>query len=138
MIGIVIVAHSLLAQEFSNALNHVMGGPQEAVIALSFSGDGSMEDDNQYLVDAIKEVNQGHGVVILTDMFGGSPSNLALSHLVPGEIEVIAGVNLPLLIRLASIRHSKPISECIQLAQEAGKNYIHVASNILGHKALST
>lgn len=131
MIGIVIVAHHRLAQEFLNTLEHVMGGPQENILALSFSGDGSMEEDNQALMKALSDVDQGDGVVVLTDMFGGSPSNLAISHLKPGKIEVIAGVNLPLLIKLASMRQNSSLVDAVSGAQEAGKNYIHVASTLL-------
>jgi PTS system mannose-specific IIA component len=136
MIGIVIVAHNHLAQEFLNTLEHVMGGPQENILALSFSGDGAIEEDKKALSRAMEEVDQGHGIVILTDMFGGSPSNMAISHLKPGFVEVIAGVNLPLLIKLASLRSSHGLVDAVNMAQEAGKSYIHVASNLL--KSLDT
>lgn len=130
MIGIIIIAHVNLAQEFLGALEHVMGH-QEAIVALSLSADGMIEEDKALLEKTIDELDQGQGVVILTDLFGGSPSNLALSHLIPGRVEVIAGVNLPVLVKLASIRDSHSLEDAINVAQESGRNYIHVASHLL-------
>lgn len=133
MIGIIIVAHVKLAQEFLGALEHVMG-PQEAMVALSLSNDGNIDEEMATLKQAIKQVDRGKGVIILTDLFGGSPSNLAIAHLSPGHVDVIAGVNLPLLVKLATIRASHPLEEATRLAQETGKNYIHVASQLLKPK----
>jgi len=130
MIGIVIVTHGHLGEEFLKALEHIMG-PQDAIAAISVDADGCMESCRESILDKIKNTNQGKGVVLLTDMFGGTPSNLALSLLDKANIEIIAGVNLPLLIKLASVRKTMPIHEAVMAAQEAGQKYIHVASNLL-------
>ena len=131
MIGIVIVAHARLAQEFLNALEHVLG-PQSNVIALSMGAEDDIEKSRTLLVDAAKKVDTGKGIVILTDMFGGTPSNLALSLLETGKVEVIAGLNMPLLVKLASVRGTLSLTEAAKEAQIAGISYINIASSILG------
>ncbi|HKQ94293.1 MAG TPA: PTS sugar transporter subunit IIA [Aestuariivirgaceae bacterium] len=131
MIGLVIVAHGRLAAEFRLALEHVVG-PQDRVETVSIAPDDNVENRRKDIVDAIARVNGGSGVIILTDMFGGTPSNLAISALENGHIEVLAGVNLPMLIKLARVRGETPLKKAVELAQEAGRKYISVASQILG------
>jgi mannose PTS system EIIA component len=131
MIGLVIVAHGRLAAEFRLALEHVVG-PQDRVETVSIAPDDNVETRRKDIVEAISRVNGGSGVIILTDMFGGTPSNLAISALENGHIEVLAGVNLPMLIKLARVRGETPLKKAVELAQEAGRKYISVASQILG------
>jgi mannose PTS system EIIA component len=131
MIGLVIVAHGRLAAEFRLALEHVVG-PQDRVETVSIAPDDNVENRRKDIVEAISRVNGGSGVIILTDMFGGTPSNLAISALENGHIEVLAGVNLPMLIKLARVRGETPLKKAVELAQEAGRKYISVASQILG------
>jgi PTS system mannose-specific IIA component len=131
MIGLVIVAHGRLAAEFRLALEHVVG-PQDRVETVSIAPDDNVENRRKDIVEAIARVNGGSGVIILTDMFGGTPSNLAISALENGHIEVLAGVNLPMLIKLARVRGETPLKKAVELAQEAGRKYISVASQILG------
>ena len=131
MIGLVIVAHGRLAAEFRLALEHVVG-PQDRVETVSIAPDDNVENRRKDIVEAIARVNGGSGVIILTDMFGGTPSNLAISALENGHIEVLAGVNLPMLIKLARVRSETPLKKAVELAQEAGRKYISVASQILG------
>jgi mannose PTS system EIIA component len=131
MIGLVIVAHGRLAAEFRLALEHVVG-PQDRVETVSIAPDDNVENRRKDIVEAISRVNAGSGVIILTDMFGGTPSNLAISALENGHIEVLAGVNLPMLIKLARVRGETPLKKAVELAQEAGRKYISVASQILG------
>jgi PTS system mannose-specific IIA component len=130
MFGVVIVAHENLADEFLKVLTHVMG-KQEFIETLNISADNHMEDSRKQLSEKIKSVDQGKGVVILTDMFGGTPSNLAMSFLKKGSIEVMAGMNIPALIKLADVRQSMDIKNACQHAQEAGKKYIQVGSSLL-------
>ena len=131
MIGLVIVAHGRLAAEFRLALEHVVG-PQDRIETVSIAPDDNVENRRKDIVEAISRVNGGSGVIILTDMFGGTPSNLAISALENGHIEVLAGVNLPMLIKLARVRGETPLKKAVELAQEAGRKYISVASQILG------
>jgi PTS system mannose-specific IIA component len=131
MIGLVIVAHGRLAYEFRSALEHVVG-PQEKIATISIGPEDSIEGCRQNIIDAVRYVSNGHGVIILTDMFGGTPSNLAISALNHGSVEVLAGVNLPMLIKLARVRDDSSLKEAVALAQEAGRKYISVASQILG------
>jgi len=133
MIGIVLVTHGRLAAEFLAALEHVVG-PQERTGAVCIGPDDDMERRRQEIVDAVKAVDEGDGVVVLTDMFGGTPSNLALSVMGRKNVEVIAGINLPLLIKLAGLRASKPLAEAVAGAHEAGRRYINVASALLKEK----
>lgn len=131
MIGLVIVTHGRLAQEFVFAMEHVVG-PQAAVEAICIGPEDDMERRRQDILAACGRVESGAGVVLLTDMFGGTPSNLAISLLKAGEIEVIAGINLPMLIRLESARKVMDVRAAVAAAREAGQKYISVASELLG------
>ena len=130
MIGIVIIAHAGLATEFRAALEHVVG-PQSQFEALSIGPEDDVERRRQQLIEIVRGVDSGDGVVILTDMFGGTPSNLAISVMEDTGAEVLAGVNLPMLIRLASVRKDKPLAQAVGLAKDAGRKYISVASQVL-------
>ena len=130
MIGLVLVTHGRLAEEFKSALEHVVG-PQKRIEAISIGPDDDMERRRQDIVDAIAGVDDGAGVVVLTDMFGGTPSNLAISVMEGSSIEVIAGVNLPMLIKLVSIRDEKSLADAVSEARESGRKYISVASQVL-------
>ena len=130
MIGMVLVTHGRLAAEFIAALEHVVG-PQERVASVCIGPDDDMEQRRQDILRSVAEVDDGSGVVLLTDMFGGTPSNLAISTMDRKGIEVIAGVNLPMLIKLASVRQTEPLREAVTAAQEAGRKYINVASQLL-------
>ena len=134
MIGIVLVTHGRLAAEFISAMEHVVG-PQQQVASICIDADDDMEVRRADIAKAVASVDSGAGVVVLTDMFGGTPSNLAISLLSGGKLEVIAGVNLPMLIRLASVRAEMPLVDAVVAAQEAGRKYISVASKILGEVA---
>lgn len=131
MIGLVLVTHGRLAVELVAALEHVVG-PQDAVATVCIGPDDDMEQRRAEIVAKAKDVDSGSGVIVLTDMFGGTPSNLAISIMDQGAIEVIAGVNLPMLIKLASIRAATPIDKTAQEAQDAGRKYINIASQLLG------
>ncbi len=133
MIGLVLVTHGRLAIEFRAALEHVVG-VQSHIETVSIGPEDDVERRRQDILDAVQKVNAGSGVIVLTDMFGGTPSNLAISVMAPGKVEVVAGVNLPMLIKLASIRGEKPLSEAIDDAQDAGRKYINVASQVLNGK----
>ena len=130
MIGLVIVTHGRLADEFVLAMEHVVG-PQTAVRAIAIGPDDDMERRRADIVRAAREVDGGRGVILLTDMFGGTPSNLAISVMDETRAEVIAGLNLPMLIKLASLRGREPLSACVHAAQDAGRKYISVASYVL-------
>ena len=130
MIGLVLVTHGKLAVEFRSALEHVVG-TQTQIEAVSIGPDDDVEERRQDILDAVKKVSDGSGVILLTDMFGGTPSNLAISVMEPGKIEVVAGVNLPMLIKLASIRSERPLADAIADASDAGRKYINVASQLL-------
>lgn len=130
MIGLVLVTHGQLANEFRLALEHVVG-PQERIETIAIGPDDDMEQRRQDILQAVAAVNSGQGVIILTDMFGGTPSNLAISVMQEGAIEVLAGVNLPMLIKLARTRNADDIQKALTEAQEAGKKYINVASQVL-------
>jgi mannose PTS system EIIA component len=131
MIGLVLVTHGRLAAEFITAMEHVVG-PQDAVEGICIGPDDDMEARRQDISDAIGRVEQGQGVIILTDLFGGTPSNLAISLMKSENIEVIAGVNLPMLIRLEGARKAMGVHAAVAAAREAGRKYISVASEILG------
>ncbi|MEP7209885.1 MAG: PTS sugar transporter subunit IIA [Alphaproteobacteria bacterium] len=130
MIGLVVVTHGRLAEEFIAAAEHVVG-PQPAMQAVSIGPDDDMDMRRREIIAAAKANDSGDGVIILTDMFGGTPSNLAISVMSTGKIEVIAGVNLPMLIKLAEVRGKLPMAEAALAAQEAGRKYISVASALL-------
>ena len=131
MIGIILVTHGDLARHFIDAMEHVVG-PQTQISAICIGPNDDMEQRRKDISDAIAEVDTGSGAVMLTDLFGGTPSNLAISLLEAGRIEVIAGINLPMLIRLAGARKSMGVTDAVHAAQEAGRNYITVASEFLG------
>jgi PTS system mannose-specific IIA component len=133
MIGLVIVTHGGLAVEFRAALEHVVG-PQPQLQAIAIGPDDDMQRRRDEILAAVRKVDSGGGVIILTDMFGGTPSNLAISVMDDAHVEVIAGINLPMLIKLASIRGDLGLDEAINMAKEAGRKYISVASQVLtGH-----
>jgi len=131
MIGLVLVTHGGLATEFRIAMEHVVG-PQEAIEAVCIGPDDDMEARRADIAAAVDRVNDGAGVILLTDLFGGTPSNLAISLLDAGRVEVIAGINLPMLIRLESARRTMTVTQAVAAAREAGKKYISVASELLG------
>jgi mannose PTS system EIIA component len=130
MIGMVLVTHGRLALELFAALEHVVG-PQAQTASICIGPDDDMEQRRAEIVAAVEKVDTGSGVVVLTDMFGGTPSNLAISIMENANVEVIAGVNLPLLIKLASVRSSETMANAVLQAQEAGRKYINVASALL-------
>ena len=130
MIGMVLVTHGRLAAELVAALEHVVG-PQDAVVSVCIGPDDDMEKRRKEILTGIASVDDGSGVVLLTDMFGGTPSNLAISVLEKANVEVIAGVNLPLLIKLASVRNTESLANAVASAQEAGRKYISIASGLL-------
>ena len=132
MIGMILVTHGKLAEEFVSAMEHVVGR-QEAVATVCIGPNDDVERCRRDIADAIRVVDSGAGVVILTDLFGGTPSNLAISLMQAGHIEVIAGINLPMLIRLAGARKSGDVLFAITAARDAGRNYITIASEFLGH-----
>ncbi len=133
MIGLVIVTHGRLADEFRAALEHVVG-QQEQLKTISIGPDDDMEQRRTDILEAVREVDSGDGAILLTDMFGGTPSNLAISVMDNAKVEVIAGINLPMLIKLASIRSENSIDVAIEEAQTAGRKYISVASQVLAAK----
>ena len=131
MIGIVLVTHGRLAEEFVAAMEHVVG-PQSAVATVCIGPDDDMEERRGQILESIDKVDDGAGVILLTDMFGGTPSNLAISVIEKANVEVIAGVNLPMLIKLASVRTSGSLINAATQAQDAGRKYINIASELLG------
>lgn len=134
MIGLVLVTHGRLAAEFVVAMEHVVG-PQSAVESICIGPDDDMEMRRADIAKAIKKVDAGRGVIVLTDLFGGTPSNLAISLMQPGKVEVIAGINLPMLIRLEGARRTMNVKDAVAAAREAGRKYISVASEVLGEAA---
>jgi PTS system mannose-specific IIA component len=131
MIGLVLVTHGRLAEEFRHALEHVVG-PQEMIEAVCIGADDRMEARRADIADAVARADSGDGVIILTDMFGGTPSNLAISLMELGRVEVVAGLNLPMLVKLARIRKDTGLEKAATAAQDAGRKYINIASRILG------
>ncbi|MEW4466816.1 PTS sugar transporter subunit IIA [Parasphingorhabdus sp. JC815] len=134
MIGLVLVTHGRLAVEFITAMEHVVG-PQKAILSVCIGPHDDMEQRRQDIADSIEKVESGDGVIILTDLFGGTPSNLAISLMDKRKVEVIAGVNLPMLIRLDGARKCMDVKDAVAAAKEAGQKYISVASEILGSDA---
>ena len=134
MIGMVLVTHGRLATEFRAALEHVVG-PQKQVETVTIMPEDDMEQRRRDIIAAIQSVEGGSGVILLTDMFGGTPSNLAISLMERGRVEVIAGINLPMLIRLESARKAMTVVAAVAAAREAGRKYISVASEVLGEAA---
>ncbi len=133
MIGIVIVTHGRLAIEFRAALEHVVGA-QEQIETVTIGPDDNVEQRRRDIIEAVKKVDSGDGVVILTDMFGGTPSNLAISVMSRPKVEVLAGINLPMLIKLVKVRDESPLAEAVAAAQESGRKYITIASRVLAGK----
>ena len=134
MIGLVLVTHGRLADEFVTAMVHVVG-PQERIATIAIGPEDDMEERRADIAAAIGAVDAGRGVIVLTDLFGGTPSNLAISLMERGRVEVIAGMNLPMLIRLGSARKSMRVVDAVAAAREAGRKYISVASEVLGEAA---
>lgn len=131
MIGLVLVTHGNLALEFISAMQHVVG-KQENVEAVCIGPEDDMEMRRSEIMEKVSKVDTGSGVVLLTDMFGGTPSNLAISIMDRANVEILAGMNLPMLIKIASLRKDKNMKETVEGAQEAGKKYINIASQLLG------
>ena len=134
MIGLILVTHGKLAEEFVHAMQHVVGR-QDAVATVCIGPNDDMEARRKEIAAAIAAVDSGSGTIILTDLFGGTPSNLAISLMQAGKVEVIAGINLPMLIRLAKARHSMELGKATAAARDAGRNYITIASEFLGQDA---
>ena len=133
MIGLVLVTHGRLAEEFVAATEHVVGR-QPNMRAISIGPDDDIEQRRLDIMAAVEAVDDGSGVILLTDMFGGTPSNLAISVMEAGHIEVIAGMNLPMLIKLSSVRKGDKLAAAVEEAQAAGRKYINVASQLLAAK----
>jgi PTS system mannose-specific IIA component len=134
MIGLILVTHGRLADEMVSAMQHVVG-KQDAVETVCIEPDDDMEQRRQEIAEAIERVDTGEGTIILTDLFGGTPSNLAISLMSAGKVEVIAGINLPMLVRLAKARTCMSVHDAVAAARDAGRNYITVASEYLGQNA---
>ena len=133
MIGLVLVTHGQLATEFRSALEHVVG-PQTQIEPITIGPDDNVEERRRDIIDAVKRVDSGDGVVILTDMFGGTPSNLAISVMSRPMVEVLAGINLPMLVKLAKVRGERTLAEAVLEAQDSGRKYITIASRVLAGK----
>ena len=133
MIGLVLVTHGHLATEFRSALEHVVG-PQKQIEAVTIGPDDDVEQCRKQILDAVSRVDSGQGVAILTDMFGGTPSNLAISCMSRPKVEVLAGINLPMLVKLAKVREERALPDAIAMAQEAGRKYVTIASRVLAGK----
>jgi PTS system mannose-specific IIA component len=133
MIGMVLVTHGHLATEFRSALEHVVG-PQSQLRTVTIGPEDDMERRRLDIIQAVHDVDTGQGVVVLTDMFGGTPSNLAISVMEGSKVDVVAGINLPMLIKLASVREDTTLEQAVLQAQDAGRKYISVASRILSGK----
>ncbi len=130
MIGMVLITHGRLAEELKSAMEHVVG-PQQSVATVCIGPDDDMAARRGDIRARIADVDQGDGVVLLTDMLGGTPSNLSMEMLQAGRaLDVIAGVNLPLLVKLARIRGSEPLAEAVDHAEAAGRKYIASASSM--------
>ncbi|MCD2324916.1 PTS sugar transporter subunit IIA [Sphingomonas sp. IC-56] len=134
MIGLVLVTHGHLAEEFVVAMEHVVG-QQERIAPICIGPEDDMESRRADIAEAIGRVDEGQGVIVLSDLFGGTPSNLAISLMEAGRIEVIAGINLPMLIRLGSARKTMKVTEAVAAARDAGRKYITIASEVLGEAA---
>jgi len=130
MIGLVLVTHGALAKEFVSATEHVVG-EQEGMLAICIGPDDDMEKRRDDILAAVRKVDEGEGVIVLTDMFGGTPSNLAISIMDKANVEIIAGINLPMLIRLAKVRQEMDLPAAVEQARDAGRKYISIASKVL-------
>jgi len=133
MIGLVLVTHGRLAVEFRSALEHVVG-PQTQIEAVTIDPEDDVEQRRNDIIEAVKRVDTGEGVAILTDMFGGTPSNLAISVMGRPKVEVLAGINLPMLVKLAKVRDECSLPEAVVAAQDSGRKYITIASRVLTEK----
>ena len=133
MIGLVLVTHGRLADEFRAALEHVMG-PQKQIEAVTIGAEDDSDLCRNDIIEAVNRVDSGDGVAILTDMFGGTPSNLAISCMSRPKVEVLAGINLPMLVKLAKVREERSLPDAIAMAQEAGRKYVTIASRVLAGK----
>ncbi|MFO1167349.1 MAG: PTS sugar transporter subunit IIA [Rhodoblastus sp.] len=133
MIGMVLVTHGCLATEFRAAMEHVVG-PQKQVATITIGPEDDMEKRRGDIMAAVNSVESGQGVILLTDMFGGTPSNLAISVMNGAKVEVVAGINLPMLIKLASVRDHSNLETAAAQAQDAGRKYIQIASRVLSGK----
>jgi PTS system mannose-specific IIA component len=133
MIGLVLVTHGRLADEFKAALEHVMG-PQKQIEAVTIGAEDDSDLCRSDIIEAVNRVDTGDGVAILTDMFGGTPSNLAISCMSRPKVEVLAGINLPMLVKLAKVREERSLPDAIAMAQEAGRKYVTIASRVLAGK----
>src|ERR1700679_712693 len=133
MIGVVLVTHGRLAIEFRAALEHVVG-PQGQIESVTIGPEDDVEERRKDIIEAVKRVDTGDGGAILTDMFGGTPSNLAISVMSRPKVEVLAGINLPMLVKLAKVRDECPLAEAVAAAQEAGRKYVTIASRVLNGK----
>lgn len=131
MLGLVLVTHGNLANEFVAAMQHVVG-KQEQIETVCIGPEDNMEIRREEILRKVEQVNSGDGTIVLTDLFGGTPSNLAISIMDKAKVEILAGVNLPMLIKIASLRKEKNLKETVLGAQEAGKKYINIASQLLG------
>jgi mannose PTS system EIIA component len=131
MIGLVLVTHGRLAEEFVHALEHIVGR-QEGIETVCIGPNDRMEARRVDIAAAVARADQGQGVIVLTDMFGGTPSNLAISLLVLGKVEVVAGLNLPMLVKLIRVRKDANLDKAAAAAQDAGRKYINIASQVLG------
>ncbi len=130
MIGLVLVTHGRLAEEFISVMEHIVG-PQKQIASVCMAPDDDLEKKRQEIIQKVKDVDSGKGVLILTDMFGGTPSNLAISITEDKKVEALAGINLPMLIKLASARQTESLSQAALSGQEAGRKYINAASALL-------
>ena len=140
MIGLVLVSHGKLADEFRQAVEHVMGA-QDQLETVAIGPDDDIDARGREIVAAALRVDTGEGVIICTDMFGGTPSNLSIAAMGAreggddgpegGTVEVLAGMNLPMLVKLAGVRERESLPQCALIAQEAGRKYINVASRVL-------
>ena len=133
MIGLVLVTHGRLAVAFRAALEHVVG-PQRQIEAVTIGPDDDPEQRRRDIIEAVKRVDSGEGVAILTDMFGGTPSNLAISCMGQPNVEVLAGINMPMLVKLAKVRAECPLADAVAAAQTAGRKYVTIASRVLAGK----
>ena len=131
MLGMVLVTHGKLANEFVAAMQHVVG-KQEQVETVCIGPEDNMEVRREEILRKVEQVDSGNGTLVLTDLFGGTPSNLAISIMDKAKVEIIAGVNLPMLIKIVTLRKDKNLKDTALGAQEAGKKYINIASQLLG------
>jgi len=130
MIGMILVTHGRLAEELRSAMEHVVGA-QNNVDTVCIGPDDDIDKRRIEIEACIARCDVGDGVVLLTDMFGGTPSNLAISMMARHGVEVIAGVNLPMLVKLAKVRSNQPLAAAVTCAEEAGRKYIAAASHVL-------